>query len=188
MALFKTEERMVDALEDGRIVRVSESYARREGLVILQRPTEEDRSQAIASVARSQKIQSVKEAPFEALRKPLPKEKNNLVSSLLDNFHWILIQKRKDRRLSRRQVAESIGASESEVKMLENGVLPSQDYILVNKIEKFYGVNLRKDGAALNVSRSSVRQRTSDVKFEQKPRENSEGLVGSLEIDDLEKY
>ena len=31
-------ELLVDALEDGKIVKVSESYARREGLMVLRRP------------------------------------------------------------------------------------------------------------------------------------------------------
>ncbi len=140
--------RMVDALDDGRIVRVAESYALREGLLILQRLRPVDTPEARAAVHRARKLDDVRMAPFEALRRPLPRQVDEVTASLIDNFHWILAQKRRERSLSRKRVGEAVGAIEQDIKLIENGILPSKDFVLVSKLENFFGVNLRKEGGA----------------------------------------
>src|SRR3989344_8848394 len=130
----------VDAIEDGRIVRVSEDYARREGLMILRKMVEEVQNKP------SQKREEGNKFLFDDFRKPLKMKDNQVFSELIDNFHWILSRKRKDRGLSRKQVAQRANVNERDLKMIENGVLPSNDFVLINKLMSFYGVNLRKDG------------------------------------------
>ena len=151
------KERMVDALEDGKIVRVSESYALREGLIVLRR--QQDAEPPSASTIAARRVDDVKIAPFETLRKPLPKHKNAVISSLVDNFHWIILEKRRSKHLTRKQFADALGASEHEIKLIENGVLPSDDYILISKAEKYLGVNLRKDGSSFNPPKFSYREK-----------------------------
>lgn len=148
MEMFVQKEvRMVDALDDGRIVRVPEAYALREGLAILRRiPSSEDMR---VNTSRARKIDEVKLAPFETLRRPLPNKRDEVTASLVDNFHWIFARKRRERSLSRKHVAEAIGVTENDIKLIENGVLPSNDFVLVSKIEQFYGIVVRKEGSTV---------------------------------------
>ncbi len=139
----KESDALVDAIEEGKIVQVSESYARREGLLILRKPQVRDVQQTKA--VQEIKSQRKELSPFETFRRPLRSKQNNVVGTLVGNFHWVLAMQRKERHLTRKQVAQALGVSEFEIKSLENGVLPADDYILINKVEKYYGINLRKD-------------------------------------------
>ena len=130
----------VDAIEDGRIVKVSEDYAKREGLTILRKRAEEVQNKP------AQKKDEGNKFLFDDFRKPLRMKDNQVFSELVDNFHWILSKKRKDLGLSRKQVAQRVNVNENDLKMIENGVLPSNDFVLINKLMNFYEVNLRKDG------------------------------------------
>ncbi|PIN93333.1 hypothetical protein COU54_03470 [Candidatus Pacearchaeota archaeon CG10_big_fil_rev_8_21_14_0_10_31_24] len=136
-------ENMVDAIDEGAVVRVSESYAKREGLPILRSFSDSGYIESKESKT-SRKIEEVKLAPFETLRKPL--RSNQVTNSLVGNFQWIVSKKRRDLGMTRRQLAQNVGVSEQEVKLIENGVLSSDDFIVVSKIEKSLGLNLRKEG------------------------------------------
>ena len=141
------ENVLVDAIEGGKIVKVSEDYAKREGLLILRKaspvieqsklPRKEDENRRNKGFIG-----------MDDLRKPLSSKNNELLKELVENFHWILVQKRKARGLARKKVADAIGETELSVKMIENGVLPMNNFILVNKLESYYGVNLRKNKTA----------------------------------------
>lgn len=132
---------LVDAIEEGKIVRVTEEYAKREGLFILKKVETENQPQ---QSSKKDRFKDEKRPLFDDYRKSLHASKDPLLSELTDNFHWTLLEKRKVKNLTRKQVAQSLGVPEVEIKMVENGVLPSRDLVLINKLEKFYGINLRK--------------------------------------------
>ncbi len=142
------EEELVDAIEQGRIVKVSEGYAHREGLLILRKtphiPTQQ------TPVEKKQQEARINKGfiGMEDLRKPLRTKDNELLNELIDNFHWDLVQKRKLRGLTRKKVAEDVGETEINIKMIENGVLPASNFVLVNKLERYYGISLRKNKIA----------------------------------------
>jgi ribosome-binding protein aMBF1 (putative translation factor) len=73
----------------------------------------------------------------DANKKPRP--------DLLDNFNWILMRARRSKKLTMSQLAKEISESEVAIKMAEEGVLPEDDYRLVNKLESFLGVKIVKD-------------------------------------------
>jgi ribosome-binding protein aMBF1 (putative translation factor) len=139
----------VEAIEDGRIVRVPEDYARREGLLILRK-----QSQVIDAPlsVKEKKDEGVRKNKgfigMDDLRKPLKSQKTEVMNELIENFHWILMEKRKSRGLTRKKAAEALGESELNIKMIENGVLPMNNFVLVNKLESYYGVSLRKNKVA----------------------------------------
>lgn len=143
---------MVDAIEDGKIVRVSESYARREGLVVLRNHSQIfGTPQAMDRVAKlKQKEAAEKKFGIDTFRKPLNYRKNQVINELVDNFHWQVISARKSRNLSRKQLGDAVGVSENVIKTLENGLLPSDDFILISKVEAYLKLNLRKDGKSYN--------------------------------------
>lgn len=187
---------LVDAIEEGKIVRVTEDYAKKESLFILKRVEESPQQQV---PQKKDRFKEEKRPLFDDYRRQLKHSKDPLISELLDNFHWVLLEKRKAKNLTRKQVAQSVGVSEVDIKMLENGVLPSKDLVLVNKLEKYYGINLRK--GSINYQDSFRSKVTSEKKEPSKrdysgmiqknreQKENSESanvLTGSdIEIIDL---
>lgn len=148
MIEYSGKAEMVDAIEDGRIVKVPEDYARREGLLILRKHVQIPTSPLGIKEKRDEGARRNKGfIGMDDLRKPLRKD-SEILNELVDNFHWILIQKRKGRGLTRKKVAEEIGETEVNLKMLENGVLPMNNFILINKLETYYGISLRKNKVA----------------------------------------
>ena len=172
---------LVDAIEEGKIVRVPEDYARREGLLILRKS-----GQILGdglSTKEKKEEESRKNKGFigmDDLRKPLSTKNNELLKELVENFHWIIVQKRKARGLNSKKVAEAIGESELNIKMIENGVLPMNNFVLINKLESYYGVSLRKNKVA--ESRAPLRQLIDFNKKEQSKKTEKE----AEEIIDIE--
>jgi ribosome-binding protein aMBF1 (putative translation factor) len=118
--------------------------------------------------------------------------KDPLLSELADNFHWTLLERRKVKNLTRKQVAQTLGVPEVEIKMVENGVLPSKDFVLIGKLEKFYGVNLRKSG--INYQ-DSFRSKTAEgkplhrkdysgmIEESRKVKEDTSSVISGSDID-----
>ena len=193
-------EVMVDALDDGIIVRVLESYALREGLPILRKwvPPQPD-------YKSPNKLGPKETGGMDAFRRPLRKEEEGVRAALLDNFHWALRQKRQEMRLSRKQLASAVGASEQDIKFLENGVLLSNDFVLISALERYCGITMRREPAASappantlrpaknilagisNDSTSLARKHSSKELTEKKEQDllNSEDLLGdAIELDE----
>ena len=163
-AMKKESGKMVDALDEGRIVRVPEDYARAEGLPILRMI--QDSSEVAAKnieMVKEQTLERVKISPFESLRKPV-KNDSNILASLSSNFQWTIIQKRRERGISRKSFANMLGVNEEEVKMLENGILPAEDFVLIGAIERYFGISLRKDGSTYVVPTiDELKKRNAEV-------------------------
>jgi len=132
------EENFVEAIENGRIVRVTEGYAKRESLFILKK------HEQLPAIPLKKKKEDEGRPLFDDFRKPLRFKENDLAKDMVDNFHWILLEKRKVKGITRKQLASALGESENSIKLMENGVIPFGNYVLVNKLEKFYGISLRK--------------------------------------------
>ena len=122
-------ERMVDAIEEGKIVSVSEDYAKREGLTILRKHEpknflERNKQSQPASPRAGIEGRSYKKGilSFEELRKPLDWRKNQIVQELAEDFHWLITKARRERNMTRKQLANAIRESEDTVKKLENGI------------------------------------------------------------------
>ncbi len=136
-------EEFVEAIEEGKIVRVREQYAKLEGLPILRKhkPTIEE------SVKSREKMLRDKQETFsfDDFRKPLKTSKNQVLSELIDNFQWEVVKKRRAINLTRKQLAKEINEPESSIKLIENGLLPSSDFVIINKLQSRLKINLRKD-------------------------------------------
>jgi ribosome-binding protein aMBF1 (putative translation factor) len=63
---------------------------------------------------------------------------------LIDHFHWVIMRERRARHISRDQFAKDLGESETLIKMVEQGILPEEDNLIINKIESYLHINLRK--------------------------------------------
>ena len=146
---FEEQKRLVDAIEDGRIVRVTEEYARSEGLMVIRRPEQSalDSPQVQKQMKLTPRLRGERKAYFDIDKYRRPwHDKNDIIVSLVNNFHWIIGSRRKQLNLTRKQLAELINASEEDLKMIENGILPQSDYVFINKLETYLKISLRKDG------------------------------------------
>jgi len=141
---------MVDAIEDGKIVRVSQGYAAREGLLILRKPeiSSGNTLQVKEQMKLTPRLRGERKAFFDIDKYRRPwHDKNEIIASLTGNFHWEVASRRKQLNLSRKQLASAINVPEEDLKMIENGNLPHNDYILISKLENYLKINLRRDKA-----------------------------------------
>ncbi len=75
----------------------------------------------------------------EALPKTKPPE------DLVDNFHWVIMRKRRSVKISKEQLSEAIHEPLIAIESLEKGVVPRDYRQLVKKVENKLGVNLFKN-------------------------------------------
>jgi ribosome-binding protein aMBF1 (putative translation factor) len=175
---------LVDAIEEGRIVKVTEDYARREGLLILRKSPQVTMQKSPVEKKDEETRKNKGFIGMEDLRRPLSIKNNEILRDLIENFHWTLVQKRKARGLTRKKVADEVGESELNIKMLENGVLPANNFILINKLESYYGINLRVNKPATLEGRPlrQVIDFASRIAARRKAKENTSSRKDSIEI------
>jgi ribosome-binding protein aMBF1 (putative translation factor) len=161
--------RLLDAISSEGIVKICEACSKAEDMPILRRPTtfqlkESEKKPSgiydMLSSVRRQKKESLEEfgKKYEkiktetTLKEIVDKKYEMMVSEekkprpeLVDNFHWIVMRARRLKKLTQEQLAKEISESIAAIKMAEQGILPEDDYRLVNKIEGFLGINLVKD-------------------------------------------
>jgi|WetSurMetagenome_2_1015567.scaffolds.fasta_scaffold170060_2 ribosome-binding protein aMBF1 (putative translation factor) len=70
-----------------------------------------------------------------------------LPSDLIPNFHWEIQRIKRIKKMTREEFAKGIGESDATVRMIEQGFLPNNDYRIINKIESFLGISLRKQSS-----------------------------------------
>ncbi len=158
----------VDAIEDKKIVRVSEEYAKREGLLIIRKVIDSPVVQPVPLVQLRRAERRLK-PQIEEFRRPLDYRKNNVIQELKENFQWDISKKRRELGMSRRQLAFKIGESEDSVISLENGLLPKDNFVLLNKVESALGINLHK---------SSVQSQSLPKQPSPKPENVPESISG----------
>lgn len=182
------EPALVEAIEEGRIVKVPEDYAKREGLLILRRHSigAEKKQEPVMLKKRL-----VKDEIFHGIddfRKPLRIKEGEIRGELVENFHWQVSQRRRMRKLTRKQVAEAVGETEDNLKLIENGILPANNFVLINKLESYLGLTLRKNKAS---DASALLQKIAKAKSEEKKTEVKEpdkGNADELLGKDIEVY
>ena len=142
-------ERIVEVIKEGEIIRMPERQAIEEELFILRRIFEPERRE-ITELPLSRSIPKEREAkPHSVLEtwkaKKFSYKRNQVIKDLISNFHWEIIRARRIKGISRKQLAGAIGTSEEEIKTIEMGELPRDDFVLINKIENALRINLRKE-------------------------------------------
>jgi ribosome-binding protein aMBF1 (putative translation factor) len=192
MGLFddnNSGETFVEAIRDGEIVRVSEGVALREDLFILRKVSANSNHQSkpeFRSVAPPAKKDEV------GIRNPsllnewkigkFGKQKNNVLADLRPDFRWEISRQRKIANMSRQKLAQLIGASEHEVKLLELGELPSDDFILISRVEQLFNISLRK----YPVASSNVNLASLQKSLENKPKTASSNEKNSFSDSEIE--
>jgi ribosome-binding protein aMBF1 (putative translation factor) len=148
-------ERLVEAIEEGKIVRVSENYARKEGPPILRKPKLVQIQETVPKIPEKRKSkddEKLNQLSHDLSKRPLNWRKNQIFDELVENFHWQISKARKSLGLTRKQLADLINEKEETIKMLEYGTLTVNDFVLINKVQAILGINLRKDKLDINKS------------------------------------
>ena len=163
------KRKLVDAISDKEIVKLCPECAREEGIPIIRRLSDSQIMEAertvtyrksLRSQARdSEELRHERERRTENLRKSeetlntiidrhiklknQKQEKSQV--ELIDNFHWTIVRTRRDKRMTQEEFARGINESVTVVRMLEQGTLPEDDYRLINKVEDFLKIKIKKD-------------------------------------------
>ncbi len=164
------EVKLLDAIDEKEAIKVCEECALLEDIPIIRRPSTSqlERMEKPYSVRERLKKMaglqtSVSETPRIAqdmiyqIKKQKEKvdDKNfdkhlsyirkiNKPLNLVENFHWKIMMERKNRKLTRSQLANTLGESETAIKYLENKELPDDALRVINKIEQFFRISLRQ--------------------------------------------
>jgi ribosome-binding protein aMBF1 (putative translation factor) len=63
---------------------------------------------------------------------------------LIDNFHWVIMRRRRAKHITQEQLAREINEPEKAIKMIERGIIPRGVYDLIEKIEKALDIIITK--------------------------------------------
>jgi len=149
--------RLYDAISKKGIVKICNECMSEEKLPIINKPIEGEimespRQQSVreklVGMGKSNLIKKHEVTLRELIDKNFKARKNQPELDLIDNFHWIVQRKRRAQRIPRGQFAKNIGVTEETIKMIEQGILPENNYKIISKIEDFFGINLRKPSAS----------------------------------------
>lgn len=198
----REKARLLDAISSEGIIKICEACSKEEDMPILRRPTTFQLKESEKELKIHDMLLSVRRQKKESLEEPEKKdEKTNTETTLkeiadknyeivvskekkprpnlVDNFHWIIMRTRRLKKLTQEQLAKEILESTAAIKMVEQGILPEDDYKLVNKLEGFLGINLVKDVSKTTLP-SSEKSPARIIKFDRKTMQN-------LTISDLKK-
>lgn len=201
------EVKLVDAIYDREIVKICEECALTENIPIVRRPSSSqlqeseksysvgERMKRMAGVAHNE----IKKEEFkpqtltlDRLRKPKDyrtiindkfqqAKQNNQPLNLVDNYQWHILMARKNRKISRKQLADAIGESENTVRLIEEKFLPDDALRVINKIEQYFGIGLKIGSQPITSAYIDNRPvPTRVIKIDAKLAEN-------VTIDDLRK-
>ena len=188
--ISRKKARLLDVISPKGIIKVCEACSEVEDMPVFRRPTtfqlkeseKKPRIYSMFSSAREKKKESLeelgkkyeetktettlKEITDRNYEKRVPQEKK-LSSDLVDNFHWIIMRARRMKKLTQEQLAEEISESTAAIKMAEKGILPEDDYRLVNKLESFLGIKIIKDEAKAKLMKIPEKQPVRILKFDE---------------------
>lgn len=150
--------RLLDAISSSGIVKVCGDCSEKEDMPVLRRPTTfqlkeaEKRPRYMYPKEPKKEFEeqntktTLKEIVDKNYEASIFKEKGPRID-LIDNFHWVLMRARRLKKITQEQLAKEISESTAAIKMAEEGILPEDDYRLVNKLESFLGVKILKNEA-----------------------------------------
>lgn len=153
--------RLFDVISKEGIVKICNNCFFEEDLPLIKRPTSSEIKDVEKQQGYTQKIKALGKTPV--IQNDLNKQENVSLREIVDrnlkinfkedvkprpdlieNFHWVIMRERRAKHISREQFARDIGESETLIKMIEQGVLPENDNLIINKIEGYLSINLRK--------------------------------------------
>lgn len=212
---LKTENsvRLLDAIYGKEVANICEQCALAEDIPIIRRPSSfqlKESERPYTVFERLSKMSGVpnKKIPqqfaekfqtvtLDHLRKPKDysevlkqreerAKKKNQPMGLVDNYHWHIQKTRRDKKMSLAQLGGIIGESESTLKMIEDGILPDDADRVINKIEQYLQIRLRK-GAQATPQVQHITEAKQEIKAPARVLSYSKDRLNALTISDLQK-
>ena len=153
--------RLFDVIANEGIFKICNHCFSEENLPLIKRPTSFQIKDSEKQQTHQGRIKAFNKTPV--MRNDLNKKENVSLRDIVDrnlkidsqekvkprpdlaeNFHWVIMRARRAKHVSREQFARDLGESETLIKMVEQGVLPEDDNLIINKIEGYLSINLRK--------------------------------------------
>ena len=160
------EPNLVEAISKGRVINICRGCGEKENIPIIQKPTPkqlkksekkgnvEEKLDRLSKSEGNKKVRKMQKkddkSPLEMIRerekeKRRKSEDRGKDLDLIGNYHWKVAKKRKDRRMTRRELAKELEEAEAAIKMIENKQLPKNALKLIKKIEQYFGIELREN-------------------------------------------
>ena len=163
-----TKVRLSDAILPEGIVKICNACASKEKIPVVRPPTDfqirESEKEPLRFRERVKKFEQTRITENELLRRQdttlkdivdrnferrvKEQETSKPVLDVVENFNWIILRARRAKKMTQTQLAKEISESGAAIKLAEQGVLPNDDYRLVNKLENYLGVRLMKKEVA----------------------------------------
>lgn len=165
--------KLFEAIQTEGIIKICEKCASEEHIPIMKKPTafqlQESEKEPLKFRDRVKKFEQKRIAENELLRRQettlkdivdrnvvIKAEKSpKLPLNLIDNFNWIIMRARRAKKLTQLQLAKELAEPEAAIRLAEKGIIPDDDYKLINKLESHLGVRLMRREAAEEIKQKS---------------------------------
>ena len=148
-----------------------------EELIIIKKPTDEQLEYASKPYSVKETLARVMGTNKPEIQAPAPKlslktkqycispyKKVDLPINVIDNFNWSIMMARRQRKMSQQKLAESIRESLETIKMIESGCVTEDSDRVINKIENFFRINLRKEAPKIEEKAGKITINRDNVK------------------------
>ncbi len=184
---------LYNAISSKGIVKICRDCASIEKMPIIRKPTNDQIAEAQRHKTVQERLAGMNRGKLrtevtlrDLVDKNLKAGKNQSnPSDLTDNFHWTIQRIRRARKITREQFAKGIGESDATVRMIEQGFFPENNYRIINKIESFLGIRLRKPGTSEFSQEKPYRLDNSLISESDKKLAFNENTTKRLKISDL---
>jgi ribosome-binding protein aMBF1 (putative translation factor) len=192
---------LVEAVGEEEIIQICETCADKNNFPIIRKPS-------VEQIKNMSRYQTVKERLSESVgldlkkheRKDIDKELEKLVvqnldigekDDLVENFHWVIQQGRRMKKISQKQLAEAIAEPEILIEMAEKSKLPENYQKFIGKLEQYLGVRLftekkkvegdvELDKIDLNITKIGDLKKIHEEKFSEEEREKKQILLDDV--------
>jgi len=154
--ICNSETELVDVIGKEDIMNICKVCADKNDFPIIQKPTQDqiNRSVRFRPVHERLSISAgIKPKEQSSIKTSIQSLKKKDYPELIDNFHWHIQQARRFKKMSEKQLSESIGEPEVLISMAEEGKLPEDYDKLINKFEQFLKIQLRKESKKTDLNK-----------------------------------
>lgn len=195
--------KIYDVIGKEGILHLCEKCAKSEGLPIIKRPSiiQLKKEEKIQNETYRDSIKRFKENKKELFIVDKDQEKNlrklveqnykktkfnepKNVSGMVDNFNWKIMRARRIKKFTKKELAKEIGESETAIEMIEKGILPKGNEVLIKKLEIFLRIKLKKEHETIQGVKEDIKR-----DLEKKPEETifDSELSKNITIGDLKE-
>jgi ribosome-binding protein aMBF1 (putative translation factor) len=148
----ESEIRLFDSIYEGKMASLCERCAIIENIPIIKKPSTnqlkdsenkpptkrfQQKEQQEKTFFINDELNQLEQNP----ERELPEE-NKL--NLIEHYHWEIMKNRRRKGLTQKQLATALGESEIAIQMIEKNKPPENTERLINKLEQFFQMRLRK--------------------------------------------